>query len=63
MKCPYAVNRQTITQSQIEYNAEGLQTGWTEIQKNNAAFVDCLEGECGAYNKITGRCEYYQRGE
>ena len=58
MKCPYAVNRQVVTQTSIQLNEEGNQTGWTEYQNNTAVFVDCLEEECGAYNAETKKCEY-----
>ena len=56
MKCPYAVNRQTITETVIEYDDEGNQTGYTEITNNNAAFINCLGEECGAYKN--GECCY-----
>lgn len=58
MKCPYAVNRQVVTQTSIQLNEEGNQTGWTEYQNNTAVFVDCLEEECGAYNAERKKCEY-----
>ena len=58
MKCPYAVNRQTVTQTSIQLNEEGNQTGYTEYQNNTAVFVDCLKEECGAYNADTKKCEY-----
>lgn len=58
MKCPYAVNRQVVTQTSIQLNEEGNQTGYTEYQNNTAVFVDCLEEECGAYNAETKKCEY-----
>lgn len=60
MKCPYAVHRKTITQSHIEYDDEGKQTDWTEIQNNTAFFVECQKENCGAwqdskccYGKVT----------
>ncbi len=58
MKCPYAVNRQSVTQTKVEYNEDGNQSGWTEYQNNTAQFLDCLQEECGAYNPETNRCQY-----
>ena len=58
MRCPYAVNRHTVTQTIIQYDENGNQTNFTEYQNNTASFVDCLEEECGAYNKSTKKCEY-----
>ncbi len=58
MKCPYAVNRQTVTQTTMQYDENGRQTCYTEYQNNTAKFVDCLEEECGAYNADTKKCEY-----
>lgn len=58
MKCPYAVNRQITTQTVIEYNEEGQETGSTVFSGNTAQFVDCLKEECGAYNADTKKCEY-----
>lgn len=56
MKCPYAVHRQTIRQTTIEYNGENMQTGYTEIEKNSAAFLKCLKENCGAWQN--GKCCY-----
>jgi hypothetical protein len=58
MKCPYAVNRKVVTQTSMQYDENGCQTSYTEYQNNQAEFVNCLEEECGAYNKETGKCEY-----
>jgi hypothetical protein len=58
MKCPYAVHRQSTTQTVIEYAEDGQQKSWTEYQNNTAHFVDCQKEECGAFNPETGRCEY-----
>lgn len=57
-KCPYAVNRQIVTQTKMEYNDEGQQTSWQEVQNNAAVFVNCLGEQCGAFNESTGKCEY-----
>ena len=56
MKCPYAVNRDIISQSSYEYDEEGRQTVTTEIIHNDANFVNCMKEECGAYKN--GRCNY-----
>lgn len=58
MKCPYAVNRQVVTQTAMQYDENGCQTSYTEYQNNTAHFVDCLKKECGAYNADTKKCEY-----
>ena len=58
MKCPYAVNRQVVTQTTMQYDENGSQTSYAEYQNNTAAFVNCLQEECGAYNTETKKCEY-----
>lgn len=57
MKCPYAVNRRTVSQTNFEYNEEGVQTFQQTVENNTASFLDCLEMECGAWKD--GRCEYH----
>lgn len=59
MKCPYAVSRCQVTQTTIKYDDNGNQVGFTEVQNNNAEFVDCLRENCGAFNKETNKCEYH----
>lgn len=56
MTCPYAVNRHTVSQTNFEYNEEGVQTFQQTVENNTASFVDCLEEYCGAWRD--GRCEY-----
>lgn len=58
MKCPYAVSRKVVTQTVMQYDENGNQTGFTEYQNNTAEFVSCLKEDCGAYNADTNRCEY-----
>lgn len=56
MICPYAVNRKTVTQSKIEYDENGNQTAWVEIQNNNASFLKCQKEYCAVFRD--GRCCY-----
>lgn len=56
MKCPYVVNQQTITKTNIEYNEDGQQKAYIEFQNNKSEFVDCLEKDCEAF--YDGRCHY-----
>ena len=56
MKCSYAVNRHTVSQTNFEYNEEGVQTFQQTVENNTASFVDCLEENCCAWRD--GRCEY-----
>ncbi len=56
MKCPYAVTRVIRTHMDAEYNEQGCQTEYTEMQMNKAEFVDCAENECGAWKN--GKCCY-----
>lgn len=56
MICPYAVNRKQITQTQMQYDDEGKQTHWMEIQTNTAFFVECKQEGCGAWKD--GQCCY-----
>ena len=58
MKCPYAVNRNIVTQSKVKYDDNGNQTDWMEVQNNKAEFTECLKEECGAYNAEKSKCEY-----
>lgn len=43
MKCPYAVNRNIVTQSKVKYDDNGNQTDWMEVQNNKAEFTECLK--------------------
>ena len=56
MKCPYVVHRQSVTQTNVEYNEDGQQDNWTEIQNNTAEFAECQKQYCGAW--YNGRCHY-----
>lgn len=58
IKCPYAVNRQIITQTVIEYDEDGNQGGVREVMNNKAYFIDCLKDKCGAYKD----CECHYKG-
>ena len=58
MRCPYAVSRQIVTQTVIEYNDESQETGSTVCQNITAEFSNCLKEECGAYNAEAKKCEY-----
>lgn len=59
MYCPYAMTKKQITRTQMEYNAEGLQTDYIEVQLNKAEFVKCHKEECGAWHNE--RCCYKER--
>nr|DAZ02364.1 MAG TPA: hypothetical protein [Caudoviricetes sp.] len=59
MKCPYAVTRSTTSQTVYEYGEDGEMTMQQTVDHNEAKFVDCLEGNCAAWQN--GRCQY--RGE
>lgn len=59
MKCPYAVARSTTSQTVYEYGEDGEMTMQQTVDHNEAKFVDCLEGNCAAWQN--GRCQY--RGE
>lgn len=56
MFCPYAVNRNVVTQCSFEYGEDGEMTISQTIEHNNAEFIKCKENECGAWRE--GRCCY-----
>ena len=57
MKCPYAVDRHSVIQTNFEYNEEnGAETFRQTVEHNTAAFTDCLQENCGAWRD--GRCRY-----
>lgn len=58
MKCPYAVNRKTVSQTIFEHDEEGVQTFQQTVETNDASFPDCLQQECGAWKD--GRCQYHE---
>lgn len=58
MKRPYAVRRQIITQTVMQYDENGNQTSYTEYQDDIPVFASCLKEECGAYNADSQKCEY-----
>lgn len=56
MKCPYAVNRKTVSQTIYEYNEDGIPTFQQTVEENKATFPDCLKQQCGAWKD--GHCAY-----
>ena len=42
MKCPYAVNRTRIIQTQIEYDDENIEQSSTTVENITAAFLELL---------------------
>ena len=58
MKCPYAVNRHNVSQTDFQYDENGNQTFQQTIDHNTAEFVDCLKEDCGAWRD--GCCRYNQ---
>lgn len=40
MKCPYTVNRKTVSQTTFEYDENGMQVLQTTVENNNASFPD-----------------------
>lgn len=49
MKCPYAVNRKTVSQTTFEYDENGMQTLQQTVENNKASFPECLQSSCGAW--------------
>ena len=60
MICPYVVTRQTIRQTVSEWNDEGQETGWMQVENNVAYPIDCARENCGAF--YDGRCRYNAGG-
>ena len=58
MKGPYAVNRKYVTQTHLNYDENGYQTDWIEVQNDNAEFTECLKENCAVYNAEKQKCEY-----
>lgn len=58
MKCPYAVDRHSTTQTTFEYDESGNLMFQQSIEHNSASFVDCLQENCGAWQN--GKCQYNQ---
>ena len=56
MKCPYAMNRKTVSQTIFEHDENGVQTFQQTVEDNKASFPDCLMQECGAWENE--RCCY-----
>lgn len=56
MKCPYAVNRKTVSQTTFEYDENGVQIFRQTVDNNTASFVASLEENCGAWKD--GCCQY-----
>lgn len=56
MTCPYAVNRQVVTQTTLEYDEGGNQTMQQTLENSTAQFVLCVQEHCGAWRD--GRCQY-----
>lgn len=58
MKCPYAVHRITKTVTNFYYESESIETKQVTDEYNKATFCDCLEEDCGAYNREKRQCDY-----
>lgn len=56
MKCPYAVDRRTVSQTSFEYDEDGVEVFRQTVEDNTASFLECLREECGAWQD--GRCQY-----
>jgi hypothetical protein len=54
MKCPFSRTKMRITNTAIEYDSEGNQTGYNENKTETEVFTDCLMKDC-AYWRF-GRC-------
>lgn len=54
MKCPFQRTKMRITNTTIEYDSEGNQTGYNENKTETKVFSDCLMKDC-AYWRF-GRC-------
>lgn len=59
MKCPYAVTRKELTNTEMVYDDNGNQTAYIESKSNVAVFVECEKENCGAWHD--GKCCYNQR--
>lgn len=58
MKCPYAVHRNRTVQTSINYDENGQQTSWQEASIDKAIFCDCLQKDCGAWDRWENKCNY-----
>ena len=57
MCCPYAVNRHSVTQITREYNEDGQEILFEQIDNNTVPYPECLKEKCGAWKN--GQCGYY----
>lgn len=60
MICPYVVTRKTVRQTLSEWNEEGQETGWQQVENNIAEPMKCARENCGAL--YDGRCRYNAGG-
>ena len=56
MICPYIVHRKTVTQTKTEYDDDGRDIFWEQVQNNAAEAMACVEEGCAAWQG--GRCQY-----
>lgn len=56
MKCPYAVTRKEINQTEMEYDENGNQIFYSEVRNNKAEFINCEKENCGVWHD--GKCCY-----
>lgn len=56
MKCPYAINRETIVETVWEYDDDGKASAETTVQHDSVSFAGCLKDQCGAWK--SGECGY-----
>lgn len=56
MKCPYILHRNTVIDSYMKENDDGVQTGAHTEEKNYAVMMDCIKERCAVW--INGECHY-----
>lgn len=56
MKCPYTVDRASVTETRYDYSEDGKLNLITNVDNGKLYFKECIGKECMAYRR--GKCRY-----
>lgn len=56
MICPYIVHRKVVRQTTSDFDEEGREVAWQQVEDIQAVAMHCEEGNCAAWQD--GKCCY-----
>lgn len=56
MICPYIVHCKVIRQTSSDFDDDGREIAWQQVEENQAVAMQCEKGNCAAWQD--GKCCY-----